>query len=78
MHGIKIKNPLTVLAVKGYSEEAKIDSCDIKVYLFSDLEDDELIEFCKKRRSQMSFLHYGCFRKKDCIFFNGQPLSCIK
>ena len=26
---IKLKNPLTVLAVKGYSEEAKIDSCDI-------------------------------------------------
>ena len=45
---IKLKNPLTVLAVKGYSEEAKIDSCDITVYLFSDLEDDELIEFCKK------------------------------
>lgn len=45
---IKLKNPLTVLAVKGYSEEAKIYSCDITVYLFSDLEDDELIEFCKK------------------------------
>lgn len=45
---IKLKNPLTVLAVNGYTEEAKIDSCEITIYLFSDLEDDELVDFCKK------------------------------
>ncbi|MFT4444935.1 OsmC family protein [Parvimonas sp. G1967] len=45
---IKLKNPLTVLAVNGYTEEAKIDSCEITIYLFSDLEDDELVGFCKK------------------------------
>jgi len=51
---IKLKNPLTVLAVNGYTEEAKIDSCEITIYLFSDLDgtllnnNGELSDYTKK------------------------------
>ncbi|ERK60628.1 hypothetical protein HMPREF1983_00050 [Gemella bergeri ATCC 700627] len=41
-----LKNPLTLLGVKGYNEEPKIDTCKIIIYLYADIEDNELIEFC--------------------------------
>ena len=41
-----LKNPLTLLNVKGYDEEPKIDSCVITYYLYADIDETNLIEFC--------------------------------
>ena len=41
-----LKNPLTLLNVKGYNEEPKIDSCIITYYLYADIDETNLIEFC--------------------------------
>lgn len=43
---IVLKNPLTLLNVKGYDEEPKIDSCIITYYLYADIDETNLIEFC--------------------------------
>lgn len=43
---IVLKNPLTLLNVKGYDEEPKIDSCLITYYLYADIDEKNLIEFC--------------------------------
>lgn len=43
---IVLKNPLTLLNVKGYDEEPKIDSCVITYYLYADIDKTNLIEFC--------------------------------
>ena len=43
---IVLKNPLTLLNVKGYDEEPKIDSCLITYYLYADIDETNLIEFC--------------------------------
>ena len=42
-----LKNPLTLLNVKGYDEEPKIENCSITYYLYADTE-KQLIEFCNK------------------------------
>ena len=44
---LTLKNPLSLLSVKGYFDEPKIENCEITIYVYSELEDDELIEFCK-------------------------------
>lgn len=44
---VQLENPLTLLNVKGYDEEPKITSCNIKLYIYSNVEDDILINFCK-------------------------------
>lgn len=41
-----LKNPLTLLNVRGYDEEPKIDSCSITYYLYADIDKTNLIEFC--------------------------------
>ena len=41
-----LKNPLTLLNVRGYNEEPKIDSCVITYYLYADIDETNLIEFC--------------------------------
>lgn len=41
-----LKNPLTLLNVKGYDEEPKIDNCLITYYLYADIDETNLIEFC--------------------------------
>ena len=41
-----LKNPLTLLNVRGYNEEPKIDSCLITYYLYADIDETNLIEFC--------------------------------
>lgn len=41
-----LKNPLTLLNVKGYNEEPKIDNCLITYYLYADIDETNLIEFC--------------------------------
>lgn len=41
-----LKNPLTLLNVRGYSEEPKIDNCLITYYLYADIDENNLIEFC--------------------------------
>lgn len=43
---IVLKNPLTLLNVRGYNEEPKIDSCLITYYLYADIDGKNLIEFC--------------------------------
>lgn len=43
---IVLKNPLTLLNVRGYNEEPKIDSCVITYYLYADIDGKNLIEFC--------------------------------
>ena len=43
---IVLKNPLTLLNVKGYNEEPKIDSCVITYYIYVDIDETNLIEFC--------------------------------
>ena len=43
---IVLKNPLTLLNVRGYNEEPKIDSCAITYYLYADIDETNLIEFC--------------------------------
>ena len=43
---IVLKNPLTLLNVRGYNEEPKIDSCIITYYLYADIDETNLIEFC--------------------------------
>ena len=43
---IVLKNPLTLLNVKGYDEEPKIDNCIITYYLYADIDEKNLIEFC--------------------------------
>ena len=41
-----LKNPLTLLNVKGYSEEPKIEKCEITYYLYADADEDVLLKFC--------------------------------
>ena len=43
---IVLKNPLTLLNVRGYNEEPKVDSCVITYYLYADIDETNLIEFC--------------------------------
>ena len=43
---IILKNPLTLLNVRGYNEEPKIDNCLITYYLYADINENNLIEFC--------------------------------
>ena len=43
---IVLKNPLTLLNVRGYNEEPKVDSCAITYYLYADIDETNLIEFC--------------------------------
>ena len=45
---IKLKNPLTLLGVKGYEEEPVISECSIIMYIYSELDDEEIIKFCEK------------------------------
>ena len=53
---IVLKNPLTLLNVKGYSEEPKIDSCLITYYLYADTDETNLIEFCNSSLNK-SFIY---------------------
>ena len=53
---IVLKNPLTLLNVKGYDEEPKIENCSITYYLYADTEEEQLIEFCNKAL-QKSFIY---------------------
>ena len=43
---IVLKNPLTLLNVRGYNEEPKVDSCAITYYLYADIDETNLLEFC--------------------------------
>lgn len=43
---IILENPLSLLNVKGYNEEPKISQCNIKMYIYSDIEEEKLINFC--------------------------------
>ena len=41
-----LKNPLSLIGVKGYNEEPKIESCDITYYLYADFDEHDLLKFC--------------------------------
>lgn len=53
---IILKNPLTLLNVKGYNEKPKIDSCLITYYLYADIDETNLIEFCNSSLNK-SFIY---------------------
>lgn len=44
---LQIENPLTILNVRGYDEEPVVSCCDIKVYLYIDLDELEFEQFCE-------------------------------
>lgn len=44
---LKLKNPLSIIGVKGYEESPYIESCDFVIYLYSDMEENELLIFLK-------------------------------
>lgn len=43
---LNLKNPLSLIGVKGYNEEPKIESCDITYYLYADFDEHGLLKFC--------------------------------
>ncbi len=45
---LNLKNPLSLIGVRGYNEKPEISSCRITIYMYSELEGEKLIEFCKK------------------------------
>ena len=63
---IKLENPLTLLGVKGYTDEPRISTCDIKLYMYADVEDEMLTEFCENNLSKC--LIYNTL--KDSVKFN--------
>jgi len=42
---LNLKNPLSLIGVKGYNEEPKIESCDITYYLYADFDEHGLLKF---------------------------------
>lgn len=70
---IQIENPLTFLNVKGYDEPPKITSCNIKMYMYSNVEDEELINFCKENLKKC--IIYNTL--KDTVQFNIQFIALI-
>lgn len=61
-----LKNPLTLLGVKGYEDEPKIKECNITFYLYADTDEENLIKFCKESLKR-------CFiynTLKEAITFN--------
>ncbi|RKD24516.1 hypothetical protein BEP19_09025 [Ammoniphilus oxalaticus] len=45
---VLLENPLTMIGVKGYEEEPFIRKMTVTVFLYANLEDDALNEFCAK------------------------------
>ena len=63
---INLKNPLTLIGVKGYNNEPKIESCNIIFYIYSETEEKELQTFCQKSLNK-SFIYNTL---KNSISFN--------
>lgn len=63
---INLKNPLTLIGVKGYNDEPKIESCNIIFYIYSETEEKELQAFCQKSLNK-SFIYNTL---KNSISFN--------
>lgn len=45
---LTLKNPLTLLEVKGYYEKPKIENIEVTIYFYLELFDNELDEFLKR------------------------------
>lgn len=45
---ITLSNPLTILGVKGYEEPPFLSNCQITIYGYSDLEEQEFLLLCKE------------------------------
>lgn len=43
---LKLQHPLTILDVKGYEEEPRIKECEITIYLYADVDEEELVQLC--------------------------------
>ena len=43
---LNLKNPLSLIGVKGYDEEPKIGFCNITYYLYADYDENDLLKFC--------------------------------
>ena len=63
---INLKNPLTLIGVKGYNDEPKIETCNIIFYIYSETEEKELQTFCQKSLNK-SFIYNTL---KNSISFN--------
>jgi len=50
---INLKNPLTLIGVKGYNDEPKIESCNIIFYIYSETEEKELQLINKKTKKKV-------------------------
>lgn len=44
---LTLKNPLTLLGVRGYIDEPFISDSLINIYLYADIKDEDLIAFCE-------------------------------
>ena len=53
---LNLKNPLSLIGVKGYDEEPKIDFCNITYYLYADYDENYLLKFCNKALNK-SFIY---------------------
>ena len=53
---LNLKNPLSLIGVKGYDEEPKIDFCNITYYLYADYDENDLLKFCNKALNK-SFIY---------------------
>ena len=53
---LKLKNPLTLLNVKGYDSEPKIENCLITYYLYADEDENNLLNFCNSSLNK-SFIY---------------------
>jgi uncharacterized OsmC-like protein len=45
---LSLENPLSLLGVRGYDEEPCINRITVTVYLYAELEDSDLSDFCTK------------------------------
>jgi uncharacterized OsmC-like protein len=49
---LSLENPLSLVGVKGYDEEPIIRSITVTIFLYVDLEDNEMDDFCSKALNQ--------------------------
>lgn len=60
---VNLKNPLTILDVKGYNEKSKIDRISLTIYFYLELFDKKLDDFLKKVLDNC-FIYNSI---KDCV-----------
>jgi uncharacterized OsmC-like protein len=48
----KLENPLSLLHVQGYAQEPSIGNIEVIVYLYADMDEEELLRFCNMALTQ--------------------------